>query len=275
MRFAASVFSLLIIISLLFTVSSSAISDNAFWEDGETYTLCSDNESNCSLSYAFAKIKYDYPSNRIRILFMMVFDSFSDEKNTGVEISFNDLDYILITADGTVEYDNSVYYAELIDCVADKNSKAVQLEAVIGIKSGIPDELIMNTTVFDTEGVSSNEFSTDITPGKEDEETTVKTDSEKTSKTKKQNTSKTKTTKVKTTNIKTTKTTKAKKSTVSKTTANNKKINATVNNEQMDSRITTASDSKKSIAFISIGLAVCFTLCGCIIGVKKSNKTGH
>jgi len=285
LRLVSRILSVAFVLLLIFSTSVSAISDNALWEDSEVYNLFSEGKSNSSLTYAVAKVKYDYSSNRIHILFMSSFDSFTDENNVGVELEFNDLGPILLMADGTAEYDDDIYFAEIDDIMSDSRTATVYIETTVGIKKGIPAELIMTSTIIDTEGVRSNEFSTDISDvnfeENTEEEEDEKTSKTKTTKAKTTKTTKAKTTKVKTTKVKTTKTTKAKTTKSKKSTTNkiteeeSEKSYASLNNKLMNSKISGNSSGKKTIAFAVVGIAVCFIIAGCIAGIKKSGKPKH
>ena len=263
MRVVSSVLSAILMIALLLSFGAYAISDNALWEDSRVYELVSDSRSNNDLDYAVAKVKYDYPSNRIHILFMMSYNSFTDESNTGIKMKFNDLGTVTLMSDGTYDYNDGVYFAQIDDVMSDFRTATVYIETTVGIKSGIPKKLVMTSTIFDTDGVASNEFVTDISDIDIEETTT-----EKTSKTK---TSKVRTTKIKTTKIKTT---KAKKTTASKTKKQDDKITvssyATI---KANSRITAKNNNDKiKIAVACVCIAVCFATIGCVAGIKSKPK---
>lgn len=189
-------------------VNAEAAFDGRKWEDAPVYVLLEANsESNSDLCFAVVKVRYSKEINRVHILYMLEFESYSDPALCGVIMDFNDMGRVMIMADGTVEFDQDIYYAELNNVLSDKNSMNVILEVTVGIKSGIPDDLILDTYVFDTNGIKSNEYSNDISEeidspeGSDDEQS-----SESAEKTTKVKTTKTKTTKVKTTKTKKTKT---------------------------------------------------------------------
>jgi hypothetical protein len=171
MRRSFKIIIVLMIISAILCSSVStalAISDNALWEDAE---LCpfleAGEESNSDLCFAAVKVKYDRSINRIYLLFTLEFNEFNNIESCGVIMNFNGMGNIKMMCDGTADYDSNVYFAELEDELHDVHSKNVLLEITVGIKSGVPENVIMNVNVIDTNGVKSNTYNVDIT---EDEE---------------------------------------------------------------------------------------------------------
>lgn len=183
-------------------VSAEKVNLDSWNTDSTLYdVLDTDSESNSAVEYAFLRVKYDRPSNRIKLLFMLGLDSFTDEKNAGVTLSVNGDEKITLHLDGSSEYNEDKYFAQ-INSVSDPMSKTLCIEVTLGIKKGIPETVTLEFNVYDTEGIASNTYTVDITETVE-EDTTTSSQSEpgKTSKT-----TKIKTTKVKTTKTKTTKT---------------------------------------------------------------------
>lgn len=171
MRRSFKIIIVLMIISAILCSSVStalAISDNALWEDAE---LCpfleAGEESNSDLCFAAVKVKYDRSINRIYLLFTLEFNEFNNIESCGVIMNFNGMGNIKMMCDGTADYDSNVYFAELEDELHDVHSKNVLLEITVGIKSGVPENVVMNVNVIDTNGVKSNTYNVDIT---EDEE---------------------------------------------------------------------------------------------------------
>lgn len=189
-------------VSLNLAVSAEKVNLDSWNTDSTLYdVLDTDSESNSAVEYAFLRVKYDRPSNRIKLLFMLELDSFTDEKNAGVTLSVNGDEKITLHLDGSSEYNEDKYFAQ-INSVSDPMSKTLCIEVTLGIKKGIPETVNLEFNVYDTEGIASNTYTVDITETVE-EDTTTSSQSEpgKTSKT-----TKIKTTKVKTTKTKTTKT---------------------------------------------------------------------
>ena len=189
-------------VSLNLAVSAEKVNLDSWNTDSTLYdVLDTDSESNSAVEYAFLRVKYDRPSNRIKLLFMLGLDSFTDEKNAGVTLSVNGDEKITLHLDGSSEYNEDKYFAQ-INSVSDPMSKTLCIEVTLGIKKGIPETVNLEFNVYDTEGIASNTYTVDITETVE-EDTTTSSQSEpgKTSKT-----TKIKTTKVKTTKTKTTKT---------------------------------------------------------------------
>ncbi len=273
----------LITISAILCSSASlafAISDNALWEDAK---LCpfleAGEESNSDLCFAAVKVKYDRSINRIYLLFTLEFEKFSDIESCGVIMNFNGMGSIKVMCDGTAEYNNNVYFAELEDELHDVHSKNVLLETTVGIKSGIPENVIMSVNVIDTNGVKSNTYNVDITEDEESvddpDETTKKTSAEKTAKVR---TTKVKTTKVKTTKIKTTKykTTKPKKSKTDKGENDDSDSDDEMSQVVIDSGISGDVEinnrRKKLMLVLGAAATVAAVAAGCSAGIKNRKK---
>lgn len=167
----------------------------------------SDAESNSGLRNAQLKVKYDYPSHRMTLLFMLKFDSFSDGDNPSVMLSLNRDESVSFNLNGESEYNEDKYYLDFLS-YAQPTSGVVFFEVTLGVKEGIATTNVLTVVFTDPAGVLSNTYVVNLTedelnlsedeqPSDEDDESQGKS---KTSKTKK-----TKTTKVKTTKTKKTK----------------------------------------------------------------------
>ncbi len=269
-------------------LGSSAISDNGLWEDS-TYCpiLDANGESNSDLCFAAVKVRYDYQINRIYLLFTLEFEEFNSIDLCGVIMNFNGLGNIKVMCDGTAEYNNSVYFAELEDELHDVYSKNVLIEATVGIKNGIPEKVEMKLNVIDTNGVISNTYGVDITEesvdpiDEESQETTKNSSAEKTTKEK---TTKVKTTKIKTTKVKTTKVKTTKTKTTKTTKAKTKKANADKDDEEEEdasqvvidsssgSGIETDNSRKKLMLALGAAAATVAVAAGCAAGIKNRKK---
>ena len=271
-----------------------AISDNALWEDAE---LCpfleAGEESNSDLCFAAVKVKYDRSINRIYLLFTLEFNEFNNIESCGVIMNFNGMGNIKMMCDGTADYDSNVYFAELEDELHDVHSKNVLLEITVGIKSGVPENVIMNVNVIDTNGVKSNTYNVDITEDEEpigyadeaaimdsgERDAKVKTAKVRTTKIK---TTKHKTTKHKTTKHKTTKrkTTKPKKSRTGKAADNDNENEDEISQAVIDSSIGDEVEINNRRKKLMLALGVAATLvavaAGCTAGIKnrKNDKDG-
>lgn len=180
------------IFSLSFSATATAADVNIDeWNTDSTLydVLDYSTESNCAVEYAFLRVKYDRPSNRIRLLFMLELSSFSVEENAGVTMSVNGDEKITLHLNGKAEYNKDKYFAE-IKSISDPRTKFLYLEVTLGIKQGIPDKVLLDFNVYDTEGVASNTYSIDITEEADEPDTTSQT--EKTEKSTKNKTEKTK-----------------------------------------------------------------------------------
>ena len=255
-----------------YTFNTGAISDNGLWEDSKLCVfLEADGESNSDLCFAAVKVKYDRSVHRIYLLFMLEFNDFNDDLNSGVIMNFNGMGEVTVMSDGTAQYNDNVYFAELNDELADKNSKNVLLETTVGIKSGIPDNLVMDVRVIDTNGVKSNTYSVDIS---EETEPDGEPDStEKTSRTTKAKTTKVKTTKPKTTKAKTTKvkTTRSKKSTTQKDDAEDEEPQTVINTYSGEA-VTPDNGRKRLTLALGAAAAVIAVAAGCAAGIKNRKK---
>ncbi len=292
MRRSFKIIIVLMIISAILCSSVStalAISDNALWEDAE---LCpfleAGEESNSDLCFAAVKVKYDRSINRIYLLFTLEFNEFNNIESCGVIMNFNGMGNIKMMCDGTADYDSNVYFAELEDELHDVHSKNVLLEITVGIKSGVPENVIMNVNVIDTNGVKSNTYNVDITEDEEPigyaDEAAIMDSGERDAKVKtaKVRTTKIKTTKHKTTKHKTTKrkTTKPKKSRTGKATDNDSENEDEISQAVIDSGIGDEVEINNRRKKLMLALGVAATLvavaAGCTAGIKnrKNDKDG-
>ena len=292
MRRPFKIIIVLMIISAILCSSVStalAISDNALWEDAE---LCpfleAGEESNSDLCFAAVKVKYDRSINRIYLLFTLEFNEFNNIESCGVIMNFNGMGNIKMMCDGTADYDSNVYFAELEDELHDVHSKNVLLEITVGIKSGVPENVIMNVNVIDTNGVKSNTYNVDITEDEEPigyaDEAAIMDSGERDAKVKtaKVRTTKIKTTKHKTTKHKTTKrkTTKPKKSRTGKATDNDSENEDEMSQAVIDSGIGNEVEINNRRKKLMLALGVAATLvavaAGCTAGIKnrKNDKDG-
>lgn len=258
------------------TFNTGAISDNGLWVDSKLCVFLEANgESNSDLCFAAVKVKYDRSIHRIYLLFMLEFNDFNDDLLSGVIMNFNGMGEVTVMSDGTAQYNDNVYFAELNDELADKNSKNVLLETTVGIKSGIPDNLVMNVRVIDTNGVKSNTYSVDISEDTEEEtEPDGEADStEKTSRTTKAKTTKVKTTKPKTTKAKTTKakTTRSKKSTTQNDDAEDEEPQTVINTYSGEA-VTPDNGRKRLTLALGAAAAVIAVAAGCAAGIKNRKK---
>ena len=263
------------IIALLCSVTVSAVAahNSVLWEDSEYYCfLNAGGVSNSDLCYAAVKVRYDRSANRIHLLFLLEFKELNDIELSGLIMDFNSLGEIRLITDGTAEYDDEIYFAELNDEAHDKNSKNVILEATVGIKSGIPENVIMDVYIIDTNGVKSNLYTVDITDRAEDDTTEEKTErtSKKSSRTTKVKTTKYKTTKVKTSRTKKSKTSKTEKDDITEETQF--VIGTGSNNIETNNR------RKKIMIVLGASAAAVAVAAGCTAGIrnrKKDKDGGH
>lgn len=175
----------------------------------------SDAESNSGLRNAQLKVKYDYPSHRMTLLFMLKFDSFTDGDNPSVMLSLNRDESVSFNLNGESEYNEDKYYLDFLS-YAQPTSGVVFFEVTLGVKEGIAATNVLTVAFTDPQGVLSNTYVVNLTEDElnlsEDDQPTDEDDEDDESqgKSKTSKTTKTKTTKVKTTKNKTTKTKKTK-----------------------------------------------------------------
>ena len=278
-RFLIGFVALLIALAILCsaTFGASAISGNGLWRDStECPILDANEEANNDLNFAAVKVRYDYQINRIYLLFTFEFEEFNDIDSCGVIMNFNGMGNIKMMCDGTAEYNNSVYFAELEDELHDASSKNVLLEATVGIKSGIPDNVIMDLIVIDTNGVKSNTYEVDIT---EEIEELEDNPGEEIKKSSAEKTTKEKTTKVRTTKIKTTKTkkTRTKKAKTNKDEDDDEDYydeddSQVVIDSDIDNNIEINNRRKKLMLALGAAAAIVAIAAGCAAGIKNRKK---
>lgn len=201
-KLLAMLCSVIIAATLTHTASAEKVNLDLWNTDSTLYeVLESGAETNSAVEYVFLRAKFDRPSNRIKLLFMLELDSFTDEANAGVTLSVNGDEEITLHLNGNAEYNEDKYYAQ-INSASDPMTKTLFLEVILGIKKGIPETVSLEFNVYDTEGIASNTYSVDITQT-DGEDTSEAPETEKTSKTKTSKTTKVKTTKSKITKTKT------------------------------------------------------------------------
>lgn len=266
---------LLLIVSILLSVyvGTSAISDNGFWEGSKLcYFLKPGTESNNDLNFAMVKVKYDRSINRIYLLFMMEFSDFNDENSIGVIMNFNGMGEVSVFADGTADYDSDVYFAQLDDELADETTMNVMFETTVGIKSGIPENIIMTVSIFDTNGAKSNVYNVDISEETEPDSETDEIAGNSARKTTKPKTSRT-------TKFKTQKTTKAKTTKAKSSKAKTEDKDLGENNiysvdSGIESNVTFSNRRKKAAVILGIAATAAAVAGGCAAGIRSRKKDG-
>ena len=144
----------------------------------ETIVLAEDGvNTNSGLKNALMKVKYDYPSHRMTMLFMLRYNSFTDGENIGMSFNINGGDEIVLHLNGSLEYNEESYFAEFLTA-STPTAGVVYFEIVLGIKEGIPEQQLLTAKFYDPDGVVSNTLTADLTPQEEPahgEETSVRT----------------------------------------------------------------------------------------------------
>ncbi len=171
----------LAVISAASCPSLAAEIDVSEWNSLEkVYHILSDgSSSNSALELAFLKVKYDRPSNRVRLFFILEFATFTDEAKAGVTLSVNGGEKITLHSDGSAEYNEDKYFAA-VKTLSDRRTRNLSMEITLGIKEGLPEKAVLTFNFYDTEGIASNTYTVDIT---ETAATVTSTTTEKATKT--------------------------------------------------------------------------------------------
>lgn len=273
-RFAANLFSAVILLSVFYTAAYAQL-DLAKWNEAQMYMVLEDGtESNSSVDCIILKTIHDSEVHQLHMLFMFEQKSFNDDANTGVRMNFDGFGTVELHSDGTTEYDDEIFFAEIDGVYSNAKSKAVYIEVTLGIKSGIPDVLTMDFNLYDTDGVATNTYSVDICG---ETETDAEVEDESTSKTSKTKTTKKKTTKKKTTKKKTTKrkTSKSKTSKSKKAKTDSDEdydIEETSQNISLaEKEIAASSDRNTIIIACTVAVVIC-TAAACAVSIINSRK---
>ena len=262
--FIATVFAL-----LFACIASARQIDFAEWNNHEEVIVIADRDaySNSGLKNAQLKVKYDYPSHRMRLFFLLKFNSFGEEGNPGVCFSFNGEEELSINLNGKTEYNEDKYYLDFISHTTPVNG-VVYFEVTFGVKEGIPDEKILSVSFVDPDGIPSNTYTVDLA---EDGQTDTEEEPTSEEESKTQKTKKTKTTKQKTTKSDKTKKTKTEKTA---TAADEQQSEAELFiNEESESPDRSGNEKVffvSAAAVVSLGLI----LSGCLHFLKRNNHKG-
>ena len=262
--FVATVF----VLSFVCHTSAKQI-DFAEWNNHEEVFVIADEDvpSNSGLDFAQLKVKYDYPSHRMRLFFLVKFNSFGEEGNPGVCFSFNGEEELSINLNGETEYNEDKYYLDFISHTTPVNG-IVYFEVTFGVKEGIPDEKILSVSFVDPDGIPSNTYTVDLA---EDGQTDTEEEPTSEEESKTQKTKKTKTTKQKTTKSDKTKKTKTEKTATS---ADIQQSEAElIRNEESESSDRSGNEKVffvSAAAVVSLGLI----LSGCLHFLKRNNHKG-
>ncbi len=269
-RFAAVFVAIAFVLSSVCHASAEQI-DFAEWNNHEEVIVIADKDahSNSGLKNAQLKVKYDYPSHRMRLFFLLKFNSFGEEGNPGIRFSFNGEEEISINLNGETEYNEDKYYLDFISHTTPVNG-VVYFEVTFGVKEGIPDEKILSVIFHDPDGILSNTYTVDLAEGEqadfEDEPT-----SEEESKTQK-----TKTTKTKTTKTKTTKSDKTKKTKTEKTAADSAEQQTEAELFRNEEGESPSHSENEKVFFVSAAAVVSLglILTGCLHFLKRNKHKG-
>ena len=161
--------------------------DFAEWNQvEESYIITTDDTpSNSSLKNAVLKTTEDEASNRMTILFMLEFRTFTDINNVDIMVSVNGDEEIVIHTDDPPEYNEDKYFVSNI-IHTEEPSKIIYVQTVLGIKDGLPENKTLSLQFRDCEGILSNRYNIELSGGAEElplEEATQEQSTSKTSKT--------------------------------------------------------------------------------------------
>lgn len=240
-------------------------------------------ESNSDYIGISMRVDCEYEINQIHFLVMANLKKSGDERNAGVKIKFNNIGTVKLLCDGSTDYDDNKFFAQIDNNFYDAGANDIWIEFTVGIKSGIPEQTVVELSLYDTEGHASNAYSIDISEYSEDEipdpdsgEYPDRPD-DKASKASAVKTAKIKTSKVKTTKYKTTKVKKTK----SKSAKNSdgeieieyETDEATADINDFDD-IRVSSEKNKLIIICAVSAAV-FAAGGFAAGIANSRKKNN
>lgn len=261
------------VIALCFSLTAFArLPDLEEWNQCRKYTILpGEKETNSAVTGIVLRVKQEEDSNRLHFLFLANLESIEDEAQAGISLDFGDIGTVTLMCDGTSDYDTDVFFAEIDSTMIDEMSGMLTIELTVGIKTGIPDNLVLDFSIYDTSGIASNMYSVDLSDeiSGEDAEITEQTD-----KTLKQKTTKQKTTKLKTTKTKKSKTTKVKttnkKTTKSKNASETEVSTSVISSDEFDN-IEIISEKNRLITICAIAVIAC-AAGGCTVGIINSRK---
>lgn len=205
-----------VICAFSFYISAGSIS-LVEWNEEENLTMVAAPgvHSNSDLKTAQLKVKYDYPSNRMIMLFMLSFSPFTEEEFPELRFCLNGGEELAVNLNGETEYNEEEYYLEFTS-KADYRSGNVLFEVVFAIKDGIPEEKELTIVFYDPSGVPSNTYTVNLADGTQVSEEETTSEDKTQTKPSKNNSNKNNKTETKT---KTEKTKKTKTTTVKETTS--------------------------------------------------------
>lgn len=265
----------------VFSVSAFAEIPNLVkWNDFPVYNIMENgSDSNSDIDFITLRVNPELESSQLHMLFTAVLSSFEDETKAGLRINFNDLGTVELRCDGTEEYDSEIFFAEIDKSFSDEGTMMFGMEITVGIKPGIPDNLILSFNMYDTRGIASNTYEVDITdsyaeemPEDEEAENSAEEAAKENVKTKKVRTTKYKTTKVKTTKAKTSRTTKSK---TAKENTDEDEIEYEVNEKNLQSDAfedVHVENDKTKLIYICAAAVIACTAGGCAVGIANSRK---
>lgn len=269
-----------LIIAVSFSMSvHAAVPDLAAWNECPMYTVLNDGgDSNSAVDCIIIRVNPELESNQLHLLFLVDMTSFEDEANAGVKIKFNSIGTVELYCDGRTEYNQELFFAEMDNVFSDEASMMLGMEITVGIKQGIPDNLILSFNLYDTHGTASNTYSVDITDSYTEEEISEDSDGEIGAevKTQKVRTTKYKTTKVKTTKVKTTKvrTTKSKADKYDAEADEDdyeyEEIETELQQEVFED--VHIENDKNKLIYVCAAAVVACTIGGCTVGIINSRK---
>ncbi len=152
-----SAFILLSFVISAFSADIDGFDKGAEWDGATTYKLI-DGESNCNVSFAAVKAKFDVENNAVFMCFMFL-DTNLDVGNalTGVSLAIENSSPFEITAScSPVEHDIGKYSFDGAISV-DENSGAT-CEMRIGFKEGLPKTIACTVRFIDAYGELSNYY---------------------------------------------------------------------------------------------------------------------
>lgn len=265
---------------ILFTAFSAgtfaAVPNFEKWNQKRLFSVLDyGTDSNSDYTFICLRSDRDDETHQLHLLVMASMNEFNGEEKTGVRLTFKGIGTVELYADGRADYDSSIFSAGIDNILSDEHSKDIWFELTVGIKPGIPEQNIIELSLYDSNGVISNTYTVDLSENSEDEITEKADVTDKTSKTQKIKTTKVKTTKVKTTKIKTTKSAKSKTSRTKADSGEDYESKAAYASAE-DFDDVEAADEKHTLIIISAAAVIACAAGGCAAGIiSNRNKNSR
>ncbi len=157
-------------------VQVDGVANNSEWENCSLYLFETPESFNNSVEQAFLRASADFSENKIYLCVMMKLSAIEDYLLSGVDLSFEKNENILLNGNGESEYNTDLYDVNYgLDY--DVYSKNVTYEICVGFKMGVELRHNLVISLIDTQNHPSNKFEFELDFSKE--ETTAQTKNQK------------------------------------------------------------------------------------------------